>query len=294
MQTPIETRLLQIKKAFQCRSRCRIGPIAYFCANGRADQLSMSSNRNFTEVELNSSLAEIRTCRKVGRPKKNRSPDYPAFVINSNLQPTAKVFGDGHTACPDQSAVFAHKNSASTSKFKIRSHKEHRTQASSGTGNESFGVQTAKKVKCKHQSKRGYFISSSSGINVGCKRGRVDEFSDSVLHPNLKSGCLIGDKFSVQELAHLPIIACSTQNHSNAPKLHTKAHLSPTSPQLFSLVTPEKRIEWESRCSSSISKGSSSFATFMFPSPSKLVFSPNGKAVFSPSCENFPKNECKL
>ena len=97
--------------------------------------------------------------RKVGRPKKNRSPDYPAFVVNSNLQPTAKVSGDGHTACPDQSAVFAHKNSASTSKFKIHSHKEHRTQASSGTGNESFGVQTAKKVKCKHQSKRGYYKS---------------------------------------------------------------------------------------------------------------------------------------
>jgi hypothetical protein len=32
----------------------------------------------------------------------------------------------------------------------------------------------------------------------------------------------------------------------------------------------------------------------MFPSPSKLVFSPNGQEVFSPSCDNFPKNECKL
>ena len=117
--------------------------------------------------------------RKVGRPKKNRSPDYPAFVINSNLQPTAKVFGDGHTACPDQSAVFAHKNSASTSKFKIRSHKEHRTQASSGTGNESFGVQTAKKVKCKHQSKRGYYKSKKhSNADPGAA---LDQLRISVL-----------------------------------------------------------------------------------------------------------------
>ncbi len=123
-----------------------------------------------------------------------------------------------------------------------------------------------------------------SEISVGCKRGRLEKHSDSSSMPN--SSCRQGDQFSFQELAHLPIISSDANVHSNLL-------MSPASPRLFSLVTPEKRIELEARCYSSISKGSSNYATFMFPSPSKLVFSPTGEA-FSHSSERFLKNECKL
>ena len=92
-----------------------------------------------------------------------------------------------------------------------------------------------------------------------------------------------GDIFSFEELEHLPIISSRSSVHVNIP-LSKNAQLFSTSPQLFSLVTPEKRFSQEVCRSISTSKRSSEYISTM-PSPSKLCFSPLHplQQLFSPS-----------
>lgn len=89
-----------------------------------------------------------------------------------------------------------------------------------------------------------------------------------------------GDIFSVQDLAHLPVISSNVQIHNLAP-VSKDAKLSPVSPQLWNLQTPEKRPGQDSHSSGNFSRRSWGFASHM-PSPSKLIFSPN-KQELSPS-----------
>jgi hypothetical protein len=95
-----------------------------------------------------------------------------------------------------------------------------------------------------------------------------------------------GDIFSFEELEHLPIISSRSSVHVNMP-LSKNAQLFSTSPQLFSLVTPEKRFSQEVCRSVSTSKRSSDYMSTL-PSPSKLLFSPL-QHLFSPSNLSPPK-----
>ena len=126
----------------------------------------------------------------------------------------------------------------------------------------------------------------------GCDAGRkTDSFGDTTVSDSMYlCSRHRGDIFSVQELAHLPIISSGSTAHLNV-SVSKDEQFFPNSPQLFSLITPEKRPGWESRCSSSISKCSSAFGSIMprgGPSPSKLFFSPVQK-VFSPGTVSSPQ-----
>lgn len=95
-----------------------------------------------------------------------------------------------------------------------------------------------------------------------------------------------GDVFSVQDLAHLPVISSSAQVHVNR-QVSNEEKLSPSSPQLCCLQTPENRPGRDANSSGNVSRRSWGFLSLM-PSPSKLIFSPT-RQTFSPSVMSSPK-----
>jgi hypothetical protein len=94
-----------------------------------------------------------------------------------------------------------------------------------------------------------------------------------------------GDVFSVEDLAHLPVISSNSEIQITETIQDTK--LSPISPTLCNLQTPEKRPGRDSHSSGNVSRRSWGFASNML-SPSKLIFSPN-KRLLSPNIILSPK-----
>jgi hypothetical protein len=109
----------------------------------------------------------------------------------------------------------------------------------------------------------------------------------TILEHIVVSNTYHGDLFSVQDLAHLPIISSNAQLYVTG-QASKDAKLSPISPKLCNLQTPEKRPGRDSNSSGNVSRRSWGFASCM-PSPSKLFFSPN-KHALSPSIMSPPKS----